>query len=145
MQKAILKRGGWNPDTDEWVTPQDLFDRLNYEFGFDLDVCADHSNAKTDYFFSKEVDALKMNWRGVCWMNPPYGRQIVAWMKKAYEESQAGATVVCLVPSSTSTGWWHDYAMKGEIRFLRGRVKYVGKKGHAPFDSVIVIFRPSKK
>ena len=77
------------------------------------------------------------------WMNPPYGREIGKWMKKAYEESQQGCTVVCLVPSRTDTAWWHDYAMKAdEIRYIRGRLKFQGAENSAPFPSAVVIFRP---
>ena len=74
-------------------------------------------------------------------MNPPYGRGIGKWMKKAYESAQSGATVVCLVPARTDTGWWHDYAMRGEVRFVRGRLKFNGLNCNAPFPSEVVIFR----
>lgn len=133
--------------TDEWATPWDLFAKLNSEFQFTIDVCADDWNHKTPTYFDKKQDGLSQHWFGVCWMNPPYGRQIGAWMKKAYESSGGGATVVCLVPARTDTAWWHDYAMMGEIRFLRGRIKFVAREGTkdaAPFPSAIVIFRPSK-
>lgn len=73
-------------------------------------------------------------------MNPPYGREIGKWMKKAYESAQAGALVVCLVPSRTDTRWWHDYAMKGEIHFIKGRLKFGNAKTNAPFPSAVVIF-----
>jgi len=75
-------------------------------------------------------------------MNPPYGRGIVAWMQKAYESSQQGATVVCLVPARTDTRWWHHYAKQGEIRFLQGRLKFSGSQNSAPFPSAIIVFRP---
>lgn len=76
-------------------------------------------------------------------MNPPYGREIGDWMRKAYQScNQNGALVVCLVPARTDTAWWHDYAMKGEIRFLRGRLKFGGAETNAPFPSALVIFRP---
>jgi len=75
-------------------------------------------------------------------MNPPYGRVIGQWVKKAYESSLDGATVVCLLPARTDTSWWHDYCMKGEIRFVRGRLKFGGARGNAPFPSAVVIFRP---
>lgn len=131
--------------TDEWATPQDLFDELNKEFNFELDVCADTWNHKTPRYFDKEADGLKQDWTGVCYMNPPYGRNIGAWVKKAYESARGGATVVCLVPARTDTAWFHDYAFKGEVRFIRGRVKFVSKDGKgtnsAPFPSAIVIFR----
>ena len=124
--------------SDLWETPQDLFDDLNDEFIFTTDVCANKENAKVMNYFSKEKDGLQQNWLGCCWMNPPYGREIGKWMKKAYESS---ATVVCLVPARTDTAWWHDYAMKGDIRFIRGRLKFGNSKNNAPFPSAIVIFR----
>ena len=130
--------------TPEWATPQDLFDKLNSEFGpFVLDVCADQSNAKCARFFTKEQDGLRQLWEGKVWMNPPYGRAIGEWIKKAYNSSTWGATVVCLIPARTDTAYWHDYVMKGEIRFLRGRVKF-GGKGPAPFPSAVVVFRPKR-
>lgn len=78
-------------------------------------------------------------------MNPPYGREIGAWMAKAWRSSQAGALVVCLVPARTDTAWWHDYAAKGAVRFIRGRLKFGGHKNSAPFPSALVIFSPPNK
>lgn len=77
-------------------------------------------------------------------MNPPYGREIGRWMRKAWESAQQGALVVCLVPARTDTAWWHDYAAKGEIRFLRGRVKFGNARNGAPFPSAVVVFRPAR-
>lgn len=125
----------------EWETPQAFFDELDLEFGFDLDVCALPENAKCDRFFTPEDDGLSQEWCGVCWMNPPYGRVIGDWMRKAYESSRQGATVVCLVPARTDTRWWHDYAMKGEIRFIKGRLKFGGAATSAPFPNAVVVFR----
>ncbi|MDT2259631.1 DNA N-6-adenine-methyltransferase [Paenibacillus larvae] len=104
----------YSSKTDMWETPQNLFDRLNEEFKFDLDVCAIPENAKCKRYFTPSEDGLKQEWKGACWMNPPYGRQIGKWIAKAYESSLAGATVVCLVPSRTDTKWWHGYCMKGK-------------------------------
>ena len=126
----------------DWETPQFLFDGLNAEFGFERDVCATAENAKCRDFFTPEDDALAQRWEGVCWMNPPYGREIARWMKKAFESARQGATVVCLVPARTDTRWWHRYAMRGEIRYLQGRLKFSRSGGRAPFPSAIVIFRP---
>jgi phage N-6-adenine-methyltransferase len=127
-----------------WETPQWFFDVLNREFNFDLDVCAIPANAKCARFYTPEVDGLRQAWRGVCWMNPPYGREIGLWMRKAYESSLEGATVVCLVPARTDTAWWHEFAVKAsEIRFLRGRLKFGGSQNSAPFPSAVVIFGPS--
>lgn len=130
----------------DWETPPELFDPLNEEFHFTLDVCATAQNAKCTRFFTPEEDGLKQKWTGVCWMNPPYGREMKAWMKKAYEESLRGATVVCLVPSRTDTFWWHEYAMKAdEIRYVRGRVRFIGAESTAPFPSSLIIFRGTRK
>lgn len=131
----------YSSNSDDWETPQDFFDKLNNKYNFNLDVCATSGNAKCDRYFTKEQDGLRQKWEGVCWMNPPYGRQIGLWMKKAYESSLQGATVVCLIPSRTDTAWWHDYAMKGDITFLRGRLKFGGSKNSAPFPSAVVVFR----
>jgi phage N-6-adenine-methyltransferase len=130
--------------TPEWYTPQGLYDELHAEFKFTLDPCCTHENAKCEKHYTREEDGLKQSWHGeVVFMNPPYGREIGAWMRKAYEScNRNGATVVCLVPARTDTAWWHDYAMKGEIRFLRGRLKFGGAMVNAPFPSAVVIFRP---
>lgn len=125
----------------DWGTPQELFDRLNQEFHFALDVCALPENAKCKRFSSPLEDGLLQKWSGVCWMNPPYGREIEKWMQKTLQESERGATVVCLVPARTDTEWWHKYALNGEIRFIRGRVTFQGAEAIAPFPSAIVIFR----
>jgi len=77
-------------------------------------------------------------------MNPPYGREIERWMKKAAQSVRDGALVVCLVPARTDTRWWHKYATLGEIRYLRGRLKFGNAKNPAPFPSAIVIFRPPR-
>ena len=126
--------------TDLWATPQDFFDALNKEFSFDVDVCATAENAKCQNYFTAQQDGLKQDWNGVCWMNPPYGRVIGNWVKKAYESAQNGAIVVCLLPARTDTKWWHDYCMKGRVRFIRGRLKFGGNKNAAPFPSALVIF-----
>ncbi len=129
--------------TDMWETPQWLFDELNTEFHFTVDVCATAGNAKCDHYFTRSIDGLIQPWHGICWMNPPYGRAIGMWVKKASDSAADGATVVCLLPARTDTGWWHDYVMKsGECRFIRGRVRFSGA-GSAPFPSAVVIFRPA--
>lgn len=134
--------------TEEWGTPRDFFAMLDAEFGFTLDVCATEHNAKVPLFFDRQDDGLAQPWAPhVCWMNPPYGRVIGAWVEKAYREAKNGATVVCLIPARTDTAYWHDYAMKAdEIRLVRGRLHFEGveSKGHnAPFPQAVVVFRPA--
>jgi phage N-6-adenine-methyltransferase len=130
-----------------WETPQDFFNKFNDIYKFGLDVCASPENAKCEKYFTEEQDGLSKNWvdesDGLpCWMNPPYGRGITGvWIKKAYESSLLGATVVCLIPSRTDTQYWHEYVMKGEITFIKGRLKFGGHKDCAPFPSAVVVFQ----
>ncbi|HEY8768741.1 MAG TPA: DNA N-6-adenine-methyltransferase [Dehalococcoidia bacterium] len=125
---------------ETWETPADLFEQLDEEFGFVLDVCASEANTKCALYFDKEMDGLKQEWRGVCWMNSPYGDVIGDWVAKAHAAGNAGAIVVCLVPARTDTAWWWDHARHGEVRFLRGRLRFVGADSSAPFPSAVVIF-----
>lgn len=137
----------YSSKSNEWATPQPLFDELNREFQFTLDPCATVENAKCEKFYTIESDGLSQCWCGQrVFMNPPYGRVIGKWVRKAYEASLKGATVVCLIPARTDTAYWHDYAMRGEIRFLRGRVHFeqAGKRDPAPFPSAVVVFRPER-
>lgn len=130
---------------EEWETPQDLFDTLNDEFHFTVDVCALPENAKCQNYFTPEMDGLSQCWEGVCWCNPPYGRKIIDWVIKAKMAQSTGATVVMLVPARTDTKWFHNYVYNGwntEIRFLKGRLKFGGAQNAAPFPSMIIIFRP---
>ena len=110
--------------TDQWATPQDLFDTLNKIFKFETDVCASADNTKCANYFTEADNGLAQEWKGVCWMNPPYGRKIGDWMKKAYESKvNNGATVVCLVPARVDTKWWFDYCTKGEGFFYKGTIE----------------------
>jgi phage N-6-adenine-methyltransferase len=133
---------GFTSKTDNWATPQNFFDALDIEFRFELDVCASEGNAKCSRYFTAQDDGLSQSWSGRCFMNPPYGRTIGAWIEKAYRSSLAGATVVCLVPARTDTAWWHDWAMRAdEIRLVRGRLKFGRGTAPAPFPSAVVVFR----
>lgn len=132
--------------TDQWATPQAFFDEWDALFRFELDVCAGPTNAKCWRYFSEQDNGLFQDWApNRCWMNPPYGREIGRWMKKAYEESLKGATVVCLVPARTDTAWWHDYAAKGTVTFIRGRLKFGNATSGAPFPSAVVVFYPASR
>ena len=127
--------------TDEWSTPAPLFDMLDREFAFDLDPCSDESNFKCEQFFTRADDGLRQDWgRSIVFMNPPYS-ECFAWVEKAFFASLGGATVVCLLPARTDSGWWHAFTADAEVRFLRGRLRFEGGKSSAPFPSVIVIFK----
>lgn len=128
----------YSSKTDLWETPQYLFNILNDEFHFDIDVCATPDNAKCIRYYTPEIDGLCQEWKSTCWCNPPYGRRIGAWVKKAAESN---ANTVMLLPARTDTSWFHDYIYgKAEIRFIRGRLKFGDSKNSAPFPSMIVIF-----
>jgi len=134
----------FSSETDLWATPKSFFDRLNAVFKFTTDVCATPDNAKCLNYFDVEKNGLKQDWDGVCWMNPPYGREISDWVEKAYKSAKEnGITVVCLLPARVDTRWWHDYCAKGEVHFLKGRLKFGNAKNSAPFPSAVVVFRPS--
>lgn len=130
--------------TVEWATPQNLFDELNREFGFTVDVAANTDNAKVSRYYTKEVDGLSQSWDGeTVWCNPPYGREIADWVKKA---ATSEATTVMLVPARTDVRWFHDYVYGiAETRFIRGRLKFGNAKENAPFPSMIIIFRNGEK
>lgn len=140
-----LNQSLFTSDKDDWETPKDFFDTLNIEFNFDLDPCCTAATAKCKSFFTKEDDGLTKNWFGNVYMNPPYGRQIVNWVRKAKTESEKGCTVVCLVPARTDTKWWHEYCMfASEIRLLNRRLTFVGANNKSTFPAAIIIFRPNQ-
>lgn len=131
----------FSSETDQWATPQDFFDELNEEFGFTLDPCADETNHKCKKYFTKETDGLKQSWEGErVFCNPPYGKEIKRWVKKAAESN--AEIVVMLIPARTDTSYFHEYIYKkAEIRFIKGRLKFGESKNSAPFPSMLVIFK----
>ncbi len=141
----MMNESLFSSNSNEWRTPENLYEKLNEEFKFTLDPCCTKENTKCKKFYTIEKDGLKQDWSmDTVFMNPPYGREIKHWIKKAYEESLKGATVVCLIPARTDTSYWHDYCFKGDVRFLKGRLKF-SNKGSAPFPSAIVIFKGDNK
>ena len=134
----------YSSNKPDWSTPNYLFDLLNTEFNFTIDVCANELNKKCNAFYSIEEDGLSKSWNGIIWMNPPYGRGIDKWIEKAYKSSLDGCICVCLVPVRSDTKWWHKYVMKAsEIRFLTKRLSFEGSNNKAPFPAAIVIFKQS--
>lgn len=128
---------------DDWETPQEFFKKLNQEFNFTLDPCANDKNHKCTRYFTKEQNGLVQSWNNeIVFCNPPYGKEIKEWVKKCYIESQSCATVVMLIPSRTDTSYFHDYIYgKAEIRFIRGRLKFGNSKNGAPFPSMVVVYK----
>ena len=139
----------FSSQTDQWATPQDFFDKLNEEFHFTLDPCADEFNHKCEKYYTEEQDGLSQSWeKETVFCNPPYGREIGKWVEKAYAENLVGgAFVVMLIPARTDTKWFHDYIYKKhnvEVRFVKGRLKFGNADNSAPFPSMIVIFKREK-
>ena len=130
-------------DSAERETPQELFDKLDSVYHFNLDPCSTHENAKCERHFTKVEDGLKQPWGGyTVWCNPPYGKEIIQWVKKGYTEGhKPGTTVVMLLPARTDTKWFHEYCTDAKITFIRGRIKFGGSKNNAPFPSILVEFK----
>jgi site-specific DNA-methyltransferase (adenine-specific) len=139
----------FSSQTDQWATPQDFYDKLNEEFCFTLDPCADDSNHKCAFYFTKEQDGLKQDWGGhTVFCNPPYGnKETGLWTKKCYEEAQKpNTTVVLLIPARTDRLSFHQFIYgKAEIRFIKGRLKFGDGKNPAPFPSMVVVFGEKAK
>lgn len=137
MNSAVF----YSSKTDMWATPQDFFDALDAEFHFTLDACAVKENAKCEAYYTPEQDGLDQPWTGRVWCNPPYGRNVGQWVKKAHYTASGGGFVVMLLPARTDTRWFHDYIYgKTEVRFIKGRLKFGSCQNAAPFPSMVVIF-----
>lgn len=139
--------GRYNGNGREWETPPELFAELDAEFGFTLDPCATPANAKCARFYTEEQDGLAQDWSSErVFMNPPYGREVYAWTRKAREEAARGALVVGLLPASTDLAWWHeDVVGHAEVRYIRGRVRFLTGgpyRASGFFASVIVVWTP---
>ena len=163
---AWSKKALFSSASTEWSTPEAIFTALDDEFCFELDACANEHNTKCGYWFDKSDDALTQDWTAPLsygsnaienpawpgqpwervWCNPPYGRDVGKFVKKAYDESQKGLTVVMLLMASTDTAWWHDYVSKAtQVRLIRGRLAFTRNDGHtgpAPKGSAVVVFAP---
>ena len=135
----------FSSESGNWATPQDFFDKLNDEFNFTLDPCADDFNHKCEKYFTKEQDGLKQDWSGeVVFCNPPYGRKVGEWVEKCFKEVYQGncKCAVLLLFANTDTKWFHDWVYhKAEVRFVKGRLKFGEQKYDAPKPSMVVVFR----
>ena len=144
-----------------WTTPKIFFEKCQRRFGpFDLDAAAVPETALAPSYCSPPSgscysvlwpgnclgDGLAVDWVGNVWLNPPYGRKIGVWVRRAFEMGQRGARVVCLVPARTDTAWWHDWVSRADcVEFVRGRLKFGGANNPAPFPSALVVFGSVKE
>jgi len=143
LQRLVRPELRFKSATNEWSTPDDLWKPLNDEFGFTLDVCSTHENAKCANHYTLAEDGLAQQWSGVCWMNPPYGAQLARWVKKCHDESKRGALVVALIPVRSNTSYWHNYVIGHEIRFVRGYPKFGNAKQGLKAPLAVVVYRPN--
>lgn len=129
----------------DWATPQDFFDKLNAEFHFTLDPCADDQNHKCEKYYTEEQDGLQQDWSGErVFCNPPYGKDVPKWVKKCFDEVYGGncTCAVMLLHARTDTRWFHEYIYhRAEVRFVKGRLRFGGQTTNAPFPSMVVVFR----
>lgn len=140
----MINKGMMSSNTDEWATPKLFFEELNKEFGFTLDPCSTKENHKCKKYYTKDDNGLSKAWGGErVYCNPPYGREIIKWVEKAYLENKNNNTfVVMLLPARTDTKWFHNYIYKKhEIRFIKGRLKFNDGNQSAPFPSMVVIMK----
>ena len=131
----------------EWETPRALFERLHVEFAFTVDGAALDHNARLPRYWTPYSDGLGQSWEGErVFVNPPFGKEIANWTRKASREVQRGCPLaVLLVPVRSDTAWWHETVLgRAEVRFLRGRVKFEQRgmaKDAAPFPCCLLIYR----
>ncbi len=144
IKEGIMNKSLFTSNCEDWRTPKELFDELNAEFHFVLDACASPENNLCTLYFDKETNCLDKSWNcgGAVFCNPPYGRKMVRFIKKAYEENKKGVTIVLLIPARTDTNYFHDYIYKQhEVRFIRRRLRFSGSNTDAPFPSMIVVMK----
>jgi site-specific DNA-methyltransferase (adenine-specific) len=147
--EALFSTTESKPNGDEWATPQSIFDELNDEFGFTLDVAASEANHKCARYYTKDDNGLQQAWDGQVFCNPPYGRAVGKWLAKGREAAANGATVVFLIPARTDTRWFHEHVYKiaDDLRFIKGRLRFQhsdGRCASAPFPSMVVIYRAKR-
>jgi len=137
-----MNPGLFSSATAEWETPTWLFEALDARFQFTLDPCCTSANAKCARYFTRAEDGLAQSWSGHrVFMNPPYGREIAKWVAKARLESEAGCTVVGLLPARTDARWWHQNVMSyADVHFIAGRLKFGNAENSAPFPSAIALW-----
>jgi phage N-6-adenine-methyltransferase len=135
---------------EDWETPPKLFDPLNDEFHFTLDVAANEHNTKCAKYFDKKANGLNQPWKGeIVWCNPPYNAKALDnfTAKALYEAQENDVVSVLLVPAKTDQKWFHrlwSVRQQVEFRWVRGRIKFVGAANGSTFSSVVIVIRPNK-
>lgn len=137
--------GKFESAKQDWETPSNLFNRINDIFHFTIDLAATENNTKCKKFISE--DSLSIPWKGIGWLNPPYGGEVLNrlsnWVEKAFKDSKEfQSTIVMLLPARTNTKWWHKFCMKSyEIMFIEGRPKFGEAFYGLPQPLALVVFK----
>ena len=148
---AQFDKNRFSSSKQDWSTPLEMFLALKTYYNFDFDLAADEHNHKCENYFSSTDDALTKDWKGKCWLNPPYGSKgktrLSKWVEKAYKETRDGScSVTMLIPARTNTAWWGSYCMKAaEILFVIGRPKFGGAIHGLPQPLSIITFKRTDK
>ena len=143
-------QNNFKSDSVEYSTPWEIVEPLKKEFGIEFDICASKENNKCLLYYNKKDDCLTKDWskiNGNIWMNPPWGKEMQKFVRKALEESKKGKTIVCLLPVRSNTKWWHETIIdtKAEVRFLRGEIKFNDLPRGLWLPCAIVIFHGINK
>ena len=142
--KQIVKKYK-RADKDDHPTPQDLFDRLDKEFNFTVDVCSTHINAKCNKHYTKEDNGLAQDWGGeTVWLAAPFS-DVTPWLKKAVTETRTDNTkVVCLLKFDPSTKWFKDAMNHCSEIYSMKRIKFIGHKCVAGFPTCLMVFNSNR-
>lgn len=141
MNAALMKS-----ERTDWNTPIEVVNIIR-QFARNGEIWLDPCSNRESVVGAKvelEADGLASTWKGpgLTYVNPPYGRQIGQWTKKAFDEAQSGAEVLMLLPARTDTAWFYDCWAANALCFWLGRIKFQGARHSAPFPSVFVYFGP---
>ena len=129
--------------TDNWATPKAFFDKLDTKYHFTLDPCASDTNTKCQKYYTKADDGRTKHWTGeVCWVNPPYGKELKSWVLKCFLESLKGTKIALLLPATCiSTSYFHDFVLgTARLEFVRGRLHFNDGETGAPFPSIVAYY-----
>lgn len=127
----------------DWNTPIEVLNRIRQFDVIGLDPCSNEDSivdALIEWSLPGQ-DGLACNWLfcGLVYVNPPYGHQIMEWVRKMVNEASCGAEIIALVPARTDAAWWQNFATQARaICFWRGRLRFLGADSSAPFPSAVL-------
>jgi phage N-6-adenine-methyltransferase len=133
----------------DYQTPPEFLAAVKQWLGveeFALDLAASEYNAVCPRWFDERQNALVQPWasEGWAWLNPPFAH-LEPWVRRAYEQSRCGASLVMLVPAGVGSNWWRDWVhRRARVLFLNGRLTFVGESTCYPKDCCLLIYTPTE-